>query len=101
MYIEVRKNLVIHFSHVKNVTKAPNTEKTLIVYFSYDYDIIKLIAQMLKVDTDFMYVYYNKIGLYDAHVIKDINEYLEARSEQVVTMIHDYLTEEGASIERI
>lgn len=101
MYIEIHKNLVLHCGHIKNIAKAPNTEKTLIVYFSYDYDIIKLIALMLKVDIDFMYSYYNKIGLYDAHVIRDINEYLETRSEQVVTIIHDHLTEEGASIERI
>lgn len=101
MYIEIRKNLILHCGHIKNIAKAPNTEKTLIVYFSYDYDIIKLIALMLKVDIDFMYVYYNKIGLYDAHVIRDINEYLKARPEQVITIIHDHLTEEGASIERI
>lgn len=100
MYIEIGQNLVLHCKHLKVTAKAPNAENILLLYFPYTYEIYKLIEDLLKVSVDFIYVYHNKIGFYNAYVIKDINEYIEEH-EGVVTILHDYQSTNGASIEHI
>lgn len=100
MYIEVRNNTVLHFENLKAVAKAPNTKNIILLYFPYNYDIDKLIIRLVSFNIDFIYTCHNKIGFYNAHIIKDINEYIEER-EGIVTIIHDHTYTEGPSIEHV
>lgn len=100
MYIEVRNNTVLHLENLKAVAKASNAKNILILYFPYNYDIIKLIIRLVSSNIDFIYTCHNKIGFYDAYIIKDISEYIEEH-EGVVTIIHDYTYTKGPSIEHV
>lgn len=100
MYIEIRNNTVLHVENLKAVAKAPNTKNIIFLYFPYDYDIIKLIIRLINSNINFMYTCHNKIGFYDAHIIKDINEYIEEH-EGVVAIIHDHTYTKGSFIEYV